>query len=173
MLRTSYRSAVTIGGILLIIGSVLLTLMEPVNGMVWACAGATFVGVGLGFLNTPFVVAVQDVAAWNLRGAATASNAFNRMLGASLGTAVFSAVMNASLVRSLPTEDDPIQDLVDPAKRATLDAATLIHVSDAVATAMEYAFAVGVVIAVVALIIGRGLPPGMKPGNVRRGTAED
>ena len=72
------------------------------TAQVWQVAGACFVvGVGLGFLSSPVVVAVQSVVGWDRRGVVTGTNMFSRSIGSALGAAVFGAVANATLASRL------------------------------------------------------------------------
>jgi EmrB/QacA subfamily drug resistance transporter len=97
MLRRSYRFTAAAGGAALVVGSLLLIAMRPTSGPLWAGAGAFVTGVGMGFCNTTFIVAVQASVDWQERGVATSSTLFMRILGQSLGAALFGAVLNAGL----------------------------------------------------------------------------
>lgn len=55
-------------------------------------------GLGFGFAFTVFTITVQTTVPWQLRGASTASNAFVRSLGQTLGIAVFGTSLNAVMV---------------------------------------------------------------------------
>ena len=92
MIRTSYRQTAIMGGFFLMVGAMMLAFIDPARGVPWGSVAAFLVGCGLGFVNSPFMVALQDAAPWNVRGVATASNAFNRMFGAALGTAIAFAI---------------------------------------------------------------------------------
>ncbi len=168
MLRASYRTSAILGAIVLMVGSGMLAMMGPETSTTFASVASFLTGIGLGFLNSPFFVACQDAASWNVRGIAIAFNAFNRMMGAALGTAFLGAAMNTSLARSLPAIADPVQYLVDPVRRALFSAAELTHVTGAVADALRLAFIVGIVIAAAGGIAGWALPKGLRPTNAHR-----
>ena len=53
----------------------------------------------MGFCNTTYLVSVQAAAALRERGAATASNMFMRIVGQSVGAALFGALVNIGLTR--------------------------------------------------------------------------
>lgn len=57
-------------------------------------------GLGFGFAFTVFTITVQTTVPWKLRGASTASNAFVRSLGQTLGIAVFGTSLNASMIQA-------------------------------------------------------------------------
>jgi hypothetical protein len=71
------------------------------RGPLAAGAGSFVIGVGLGFLGTSFVVAIQTSVGWRQRGVATASNMLMRMLGNALGAALFGGILNAWMGRYL------------------------------------------------------------------------
>ena len=146
----------------------MLAMMGPQTSITFASVASFLIGIGLGFLNSPFFVACQDAASWNVRGIAIAFNAFNRMLGAALGTAFLGAAMNWSLARNLPALADPVQILVDPVRRVALGAAELTRVSGAVADALQLAFIVGILIAIAGGAAGWMLPRGLRPTNANR-----
>jgi hypothetical protein len=53
------------------------------------------VGLGLGLVATPSLIAAQTSVEWNERGVVTGTNLFARSIGSSIGVAVFGAVANA------------------------------------------------------------------------------
>lgn len=88
-----------------LIGAVLCTLSGAgfsdlsLHATVWMVALMSFVmGSGLGLLSTSLIVAVQSLVGWNRRGVVTGSNMFTRMVGSTLGVAVFGSMVNATLV---------------------------------------------------------------------------
>ena len=52
---------------------------------------------GLGFCNTTYLVSVQAAVDWQDRGGATSSNMFMRIVGQSVGAALFGAMVNIGL----------------------------------------------------------------------------
>ena len=56
----------------------------------------------MGFCNTTFIVAIQGTVAWHERGVATGSQMFMRMIGMSVGAALFGAIVNFGVHRQLP-----------------------------------------------------------------------
>ena len=61
-----------------------------------ALAMACFiVGLGLGLVATPSLIAAQTSVEWNERGVVTGTNLFARSIGSSIGVAVFGAIANA------------------------------------------------------------------------------
>jgi hypothetical protein len=58
-------------------------------------ASCFVVGLGLGLLATPTLIAAQSSVPWNERGVVTSTNMFARSIGSALGVAVFGAVANS------------------------------------------------------------------------------
>jgi len=114
MVRTSYRLVAVIGGLSLVTGSLLLATLDPGRGFSWAATGSFVIGIGMGFCNTAFVVSIQASVGWSERGVATSSYMFMRIVGQSVGAAVFGAVLNFGLSRHAPQAGDLINRLLDP-----------------------------------------------------------
>jgi MFS family permease len=67
---------------------------------VWQVAATCFViGLGMGFVASPTLVAAQSAVEWHNRGVVTGTNMFARSMGSALGIAVFGAIANAALGR--------------------------------------------------------------------------
>jgi MFS family permease len=102
MIRTSYRATAIAGGLALLAGSLMLLAMTPQSGVLWAGAGALLVGIGMGSSNTTYLVSVQAAVDWHDRGGATSSNMFMRIVGQSVGAALFGAMVNIGLRLGAP-----------------------------------------------------------------------
>ncbi|MCL5972322.1 MAG: MFS transporter [Firmicutes bacterium] len=88
-----------------LMGAVLCTLSGAgfsglsLHATAWMVAIMSFImGSGLGLLSTSLIVAVQSLVEWNRRGVVTGSNMFARMVGSTLGVAVFGSMVNETLV---------------------------------------------------------------------------
>ena len=55
------------------------------------------VGLGLGLVATPTLIAAQSSVGWAERGVVTGASLFLRSIGSALGVAVFGAIANAVL----------------------------------------------------------------------------
>jgi EmrB/QacA subfamily drug resistance transporter len=96
-LRIGFRDTGLIGNAFLVAGAALCLLLGP-HSHVWQVAGACFVvGVGLGLMASPILIAAQSVVGWDRRGVVTGTNMFSRSLGSAVGAAVFGAIANATL----------------------------------------------------------------------------
>lgn len=123
-LRTSFM-----GGIALIIGSLFFVTLQPAYGPVWAGIGSFFIGIGMGFSTTTFIVSIQNSVDWKIRGVATASNMFMRILGSTVGVALMGGILNTQMKNHLQKEGgnvdlsldlDVANILLDPQKRTDL-----------------------------------------------------
>jgi hypothetical protein len=94
MVRASYRASAVVGGLWLIAGGTMLSLLQPESGVPWAIAASLVMEVGIGFCDPVFLVSIQTSVGWEARGAATGSVMFMRMLGQSLGATLFGAIVN-------------------------------------------------------------------------------
>jgi EmrB/QacA subfamily drug resistance transporter len=96
-LRMGVRSCALLGSALVVIGSALLLLLDASVG-VWQVGLTCFViGLGMGLVAAPTLIAAQSSVEWQERGVVTGANLFARSLGSALGVAVFGAVANATL----------------------------------------------------------------------------
>lgn len=168
MLRTSYRLTAMIGAGLLVLGMAMLTQIDKFDGLVFASVGSFVVGLGLGMTNSPFMVAVQDASGFALRGIATATNTFLRMVGAALGAAIFSGVVNITLMRRLPDAPDAADVLIEPSRRAALAPDTLASYADVVSNGIVMAFAAATVVALAAVVAASRMPGDAKPGQLSK-----
>ncbi len=172
MLATSYRTTAVTGGIFLVLGSAMLALVG--RGLTAAVVAAALIGAGMGMCNITFTVSVQNAAVHSLRGIATASTVFMRMLGSSLGTALLGAVLNLGLTPSTAAIGDPVQALMDEGRRAQLSPAALAGLVASVAQALHHVFWAGAVISLAAFAAAWLMPGELRPGHAaeRRAAAE-
>jgi EmrB/QacA subfamily drug resistance transporter len=163
MIRTSYRLAATVGGAFLIAGTLVLMTLGPASGLLWAGAGSLLIGTGMGFCNTAFLVSTQASAGWNERGMATSSIMFMRIVGNSVGAAVFGAILNFGINRRIPEAGDAVNRLLEPAARHGLGAAEIGRLSEAVASSLHIVYIVAGLVAVVSLFLALSLPTRLSP----------
>jgi EmrB/QacA subfamily drug resistance transporter len=119
-LRIGFRNTALIGMVAVILGAALLfaTAAQPSVTVVAACC--FLVGLGLGLVASPSLIAAQSSVPWNERGVVTGTNLFARSIGSAVGVAIFGAVANAIFAAS-----------ADP-DAATADSSTVVQASSAV-----------------------------------------
>ena len=94
-LRIGFRRTALIGVTVTVLGTAVLALTASAPNILVAAAGCFVVGLGLGLVATPSLIAAQSSVEWNERGVVTGTNLFARSIGSSIGVAVFGAVANA------------------------------------------------------------------------------
>lgn len=123
MLWCSYRISATIGGVILVTGSLVMMALGPTVVPAWAITGALFIGFGIGITNICFVVSVQSAVDQNQRGSATSSLSFMRIVGQSLGAAIFGGMLNIGLAGVTENGIDLMGRMMRAGPRQGLDAA--------------------------------------------------
>ena len=106
-LRIGFRATALIGILVTVIGSAVLALTAYTPNPVLVAASCFIVGLGLGLVATPTLIAAQSSVEWNERGVVTGTNLFARSIGSALGVAVFGAVANAIYAGSPNSHTDP------------------------------------------------------------------
>jgi len=107
-LRIGFRRTALIGLTITVMGaSALLAASFAPN--VWTTAIACFiVGLGLGLVASPTLIAAQSSVPWSERGVVTGANMFLRSLGSAVGVAIFGAVANGVIAQSGLGEHSPV-----------------------------------------------------------------
>ncbi|WCK54940.1 MDR family MFS transporter [Aneurinibacillus sp. Ricciae_BoGa-3] len=101
MMKIGFRKNALIGGCSLVAGAAILLSIHPQQSLYITGAGALLIGVGMGFASTTFIVSIQSSVDWETRGAATAGNMFMRILGNTIGAALFGGLLNNRLQNEL------------------------------------------------------------------------
>jgi EmrB/QacA subfamily drug resistance transporter len=108
-LRAGFRPTALVGLGVSTAGALVLWLVSARPNVVTTALACFVVGLGLGLVATPTLIAAQASVAWNERGVVTGSNMFMRSVGSAVGVAVFGAIANAVIVSSGgETSDDAI-----------------------------------------------------------------
>jgi EmrB/QacA subfamily drug resistance transporter len=165
MAHSTYRLLALIGGVLLVAGSALLIVLQPLSSIWIAIAGSALIGVGFGYTNLVYIVSVQAAVGWEQRGAATASNLFMRQLGGALGTVAFGAVFNLGLAARIPNATDVVTRMMSPAARVALPAFDVPRFAVAIASSLHAIYVILGVLGVLVLALAFALPAKMRPGD--------
>ena len=96
--RVGMRKLCRVGGCTVLAGGLLIAFLIE-HGAIAAAAGSFVMGAGLGILNAAIIVSIQSSVGWSQRGVAIASNILMRILGNSLGAALFGGILNYALHR--------------------------------------------------------------------------
>ncbi len=175
LLRYGYRPMVLLGSAFILAGSLLLLPVNMDSTQLFLMAAMVVIGLGMGFCNTSFLVAVQSSVGWGQRGVATASVQFFRSIGSAVGVAAMGALMNASLQQGMlqitlsqPGSIDSASAVsaasvvLDPVARASLPAGLLGAIRVALASSLHSVYA-AIALAALAGMILTFLFPGGSP----------
>ncbi len=99
----SYKIAAVSGSILVAVGMILFARMGEATQRMDVILAMIIAGAGMGLLQPVYTVAVQNVAPRKYMGAATASTAFFRSIGSTMGVAIFGSVLLTSYHHDLTT----------------------------------------------------------------------
>ena len=106
-LRFGFRPTVLLGMVLVVAGAVVLAVSSANPNLVVVAASCFFIGLGLGLVATPSLIAAQSSVEWNERGVVTGTNLFSRSIGSAVGVAIFGAVANSIFAASGGSAKDP------------------------------------------------------------------
>jgi MFS family permease len=175
VLRVSYRSVVLAGMVALAVAFVLMSAWNDRLSRGVAMRDMALAGVGMGLVFVPMLIAVQSAVPRAVLGSATSITGFFRFIGGAVGVAVMGSVMAQHLhhelsallagapaglqegLRDVVTHPDLI---VNPLTRAQLSAELISQLRPAMAHAVGSVFAVGLVVAVAALLSALLVPAG-------------
>lgn len=155
LLYINYRLVVILGTALLTIGAFLMTQVSAEMSRLMVMINLGFMGVGMGFAVSPFLIAVQSAVQKRDMGTATSTLQFSRNIGGTLGVSVMGAVLATRLAAGLTAAGmDPnsvsIDSLIDPVagSSATVDGALQV----ALANAIQGVFVIALIAAALALV---------------------
>ncbi|MGH7444068.1 MAG: MDR family MFS transporter, partial [Longimicrobiales bacterium] len=118
LLRVGYRPLTLLGAGFAVAGGLALALVRADSSTLLLPSAVGLLGLGLGFMSTPFLVAVQTAVPWDRRGVATSSQQFFRTIGGAVAVAALGALLNARLAaRGVTTV---AQQALEPVGRARL-----------------------------------------------------
>jgi EmrB/QacA subfamily drug resistance transporter len=162
LISMGYRRTLLIGGLSLILGSIVFTTLSATSGPVWAAIGSFIVGIGMGLTSTAFIVSIQATVSWQQRGIATAANMFMRNLGNTLGAALLGGILNNRLAGYLNEHSgqtkqnltiDSTNLLLKEDERANLPEAVREILQDGLTMSLHWVYYSVLVFAIVSLVL--------------------
>ena len=99
-LRYGFRPTVLTGISFVFIGAVILVLRAHAPNVVVVAAACFVMGLGMGLVVSPSLIAAQASVGWEERGVVTGANMFARSIGSAVGVAVFGAIANAIIANA-------------------------------------------------------------------------
>ncbi|MDQ1578919.1 MAG: hypothetical protein QOE21_1606 [Microbacteriaceae bacterium] len=106
-LRIGFKRTVLIGIFFVLLGAVVLAAFTLTPMLIVVAVSCFVIGVGLGLVAPPSLIAAQSSVEWNERGVVTGTNMFARSMGSAVGVAIFGAVANAILGSSAAAHNSP------------------------------------------------------------------
>jgi EmrB/QacA subfamily drug resistance transporter len=167
LMRFGYRPFILAGSAFGILGCLLLAAADPGSGKVPVMVAMFFLGMGLGFTSTPYLLAVQNAVPWNRRGVATSSVQFFRSIGGAITVAALGAVLNAHLVGQLGHDVDPNVAL-NPVLRAAVPPQALQPLVTALDGGLGNIYLVMAAMAVGGLLVAFFFPGGSAESHAYR-----
>jgi EmrB/QacA subfamily drug resistance transporter len=134
-LRVGVRPCALLGSAFIVVGTALLLLVGDRSSVLQVAATCFVIGLGMGLVAAPTLIAAQSSVEWRERGVVTGANMFFRSLGSAIGVAIFGAVANGTLGSAASGSR------VRPAELPRLD------------TAVHHVFVAIVVVAVVMVVM--------------------
>lgn len=164
-----HQRTALLGSLFLVTSGVLLATAGADTPPFMLGAASFTMGMGLGFTQTTYLVAVQSRVEWNRRGVVTSSHMFARILGSTLWVALLGGVLNQRLHRLLgegvvagasdgATGLDMVSPLLDPTSRAQLPPDVFEQLRSALAAGVHGVFLVVLFTAAAALVVALLLP---------------
>lgn len=163
LLKIGYFQTSLLGGVSLVIGTVLFVLMQASFGPWWAAMSSFFIGVGMGLTSTAFIVSIQSAVSYEQRGSATASNIFMRNLGSTIGAALLGSVLNVTLLNYFRSTGEgftlnSVNELLTEKSRAALSPETINVLQEGLELGSQNVYGLTAVFALISLLLIFGLP---------------
>ncbi|OIQ75911.1 multidrug resistance protein 3 [mine drainage metagenome] len=144
-----YKVFPIIGTILLGIGALLMSRLQPGTTLTVVGIDSIVFGLGLGLVMQPLILAVQNAVPPREMGVATSSSLFFRQVGGTLGTAVFLSILFSTVGGKIATAFARIAPTAD-FQAALKDPAVLANPANA---------------PVVSMVTGHGAPPSLSDSS--------
>ncbi|TCS92853.1 MDR family MFS transporter [Hazenella coriacea] len=165
MLKIGPRKTAVLGLIALLFGSIWLSMVSAQTPYGYLIVIMSIIGFGFGFMTTVMSVVVQSSVEWNMRGVANSSNTFLRMLGQTLGVAIFGTMFNRwvmqyiqSQPQSIPIQSSDLNKLLDPNEIQKLPSVVIEVLKGSLESSIHHIFILLVVIAAATLLVSFWFP---------------
>ena len=159
MIRVGYRTLVLPGSAIAFLGALLFSFAGPDTTMLYVMACMVLIGIGMGLLSTPYLVALQNAVAWSRRGIVTSVGQFSRTIGGAVAVAGFGAILNARLHARIG-EGMNANAILDPAIRDSLTPEATAALRDGLASGLHAVFLACAILAFTGVLIALLFPAG-------------
>lgn len=113
-LRVGFKATGLIGSSIAVLGTIVLNLAGHADSVIAIAVACFSIGLGMGLVATPTLIAAQTSASTGTRGVVTGANMFARSLGSAFGVAIYGAVVNAAVAGRGDIEELPAWLLEPP-----------------------------------------------------------
>ncbi len=161
----TFRKSSCLGCIVLVLGAVMMAALTPSLGAAWAIGASFLTGLGMGLTNMGFFVGIQSSVDWHQRGAVTSSFNYARIIGQSVGTAIFGGIVNAALSRQVEGGGDLVSKVLEPGMRQSLSDAQLGPILEALSGALHHIYEINIGLAALVFVWAYFLPRGLSVRN--------
>jgi EmrB/QacA subfamily drug resistance transporter len=168
VMRLGYRPFAILGAVVATGGALLLSTAHAGSGALLVMVSMLLIGFGLGFMATPYLLAVQNAVPWRRRGVATSSVQFFRTIGGAVAVAALGAVLNAHLAGAGVAAGTGAA--LDPGLRATIPAEPLGRFVRALDGGLSAVYLAMVGMAVVGLAVALAFPHGSAEAHAHEET---
>jgi EmrB/QacA subfamily drug resistance transporter len=131
-LRIGFRFTALIGSSLATLGAASTLLIDEDSTLIQVAASCFVIGIGMGLVAAPTLIAAQSSAEWTERGVVTSNTMFARSIGCAVGVAVFGAIVNSHI----GTADHPAPATLSSAVHLVFVAVAVMALLMVVASAM-------------------------------------
>lgn len=94
-LRIGFRRTTSIGAVIAVAGTAALAATSTTPSLALVAVSCFVMGLGLGFVAAPSLIAAQASVGWGDRGVVTGANMFARSMGSAVGVAALGALVNS------------------------------------------------------------------------------
>lgn len=157
LVRWGYRPFAIAGAAFATAGMLLLTMANAGSGRELIMTAMFVLGLGLGFMSTPYLLAVQNAVPRRRRGVATSSVQFFRTIGGAVAVAVLGTVLNAHLANRTSVDPDAI---LRPEQRALVPEETLAQLVAALDGGLHSVYLIVTVVALAGVVVALFFPAG-------------
>jgi EmrB/QacA subfamily drug resistance transporter len=99
-LRFGFRNTALIGVGFALLGSLGLAILAGTPSVPVVAVSCFVIGVGMGLIAVPSLIAAQSSVGWGERAVVTGANLFARSIGSAVGVAIFGAIANGIILAS-------------------------------------------------------------------------
>lgn len=159
MIRVGYRALVLPGSFITFLGALMFGFADPNTGIVYVMASMVLIGIGMGMISTPYLVALQNAVPWSRRGIVTSVGQFSRTIGGAIAVAGFGAILNARLHAHIG-QGMNANAILDPKVRDSLSPAAASALREGLGSGLHAVFLACAVLAFAGVFIALMFPAG-------------